>query len=157
MKSESFYKALRSAGTGIGVGILAGIAGTAAITLSQTIEMKITNRKARNGPVKAVEKTLNIHAQEGHTEQMNQQIHWVYGTSWGIVRGLLGITGLNKWVATLIHYTAITSTGMAMAPLEDEEPVSSWDAKTIALDLMHHAVYALAAGFVFDAIYKKNK
>ena len=136
---------------------MAGLAGTAAITLTQMIEMKINHRKPSDAAIKAVEKTLDIHPNAGTRTQFGNRVHWVYGTSWGIVRGLLGITGMGRVLATTVHYVAITGTGMAMAPLEDAEPVMKWDKKTIAIDLFHHAVYAVATGLVFDAIYRKKK
>lgn len=151
-KPSSF---LEKIGTGIGVGIMAGVAGTAAITLSQMIEMKINNRKPGEGPIKAVERTLDIHPNAGTRAQFGNRVHWIYGTSWGIVRGLLGITGMGRVLATTVHYVAITGVGMAIAPLEDVEPVMKWDKKTVAIDLFHHAVYAVAAGLVFDAIRKR--
>lgn len=146
--------ALKKIGTGIGIGIIAGIAGTAAITISQMIERKITNRAPSDAPIKAVENTLYIHPEPGTKEHFGQAVHWIYGTSWGIVRGLLGITGMGKVLATTVHYVAVTGVGMAMTTYEESAPVTEWDKKTIAIDLFHHAVYAVAAGLVFDAIRK---
>ncbi|MEO6830896.1 MAG: hypothetical protein ABI169_01755, partial [Chitinophagaceae bacterium] len=75
-KSSSF---LEKVGTGIGVGIMAGLAGTAAITLSQMIEMKINYRKPSEESIKAVEKTLDIHPNAGTRTQFGNRVHWVYG------------------------------------------------------------------------------
>lgn len=41
---------------GIGIGILAGLAGTVVMTAAQMIEMKISGRKPSNTPYKAVKK-----------------------------------------------------------------------------------------------------
>jgi hypothetical protein len=143
-------------GTGIGVGLIAGLAGTIAITLSQEIEMKITGRAESTGPAKAVEGTLDLRPAPGTEKKLSWEVHWVYGTLWGAVRGLLGITGINKLAATSVHYAAITGTAMAMAPLEGAEPVNKWKPKDIAIDMAHHAVYALTVGCVFDALYNSK-
>lgn len=44
---------LEKAAKAIGIGLMAGLAGTAAITLSQTIEMKLTKRPPSTAPVDA--------------------------------------------------------------------------------------------------------
>ena len=139
------------------VGIMAGLAGTVAITISQMIEMQITERKAGTGPANAVEKTLDIYPEPGTKKRLSQQVHWTYGTMWGIVRGILSAAGINKWVATGVHFGAITGTAMAMAPLEGQKPVKQWTAKEVSVDILHHAVYAMAAGLVFDAIFDSGK
>ena len=147
---------MKEIGTGVGVGLIAGIAGTIAITLCHELEMKITGRAESAGPANAVEKALDIHPEPGTKKKLSWEVHWVYGTLRGAVRGLLGVTGINKWTATLAHYAAITGTAMAMAPLEGAKPVKEWEPKDIAIDLGHHAVYALTVGWVFDAICKEN-
>ncbi len=153
MKNDQLQCSLKKLGTGIGVGIMAGLAGTIAITVSQMIEVQITERKASTGPADAVEKTLDIKPKPGTKKRLSQEVHWTYGTLWGTVRGILSALGMNKWVATGVHFGAITGTAMAMAPLEGQKPVKEWSAKDVGIDLLHHAVYAIAAGLVFDAIY----
>ena len=152
MKKNQAQRSLNKSAETIGAAIMAGIAGTIAITISQMIEMKITDRKAGTGAANAVEKTLQIYPQPGTKKRFTKEIHWVYGTSWGLVRGLLSAFGINKWVATAIHFGAITGAAMAIAPLEGQPPVKEWTSKKIGIDLLHHAVYALITGCVFDAI-----
>jgi hypothetical protein len=156
MKTNKPGSILKTVGTGIGVGLIAGIAGTAAITMSQMIEMRLTKRKAGVGPANAVGKTLKIQAVPGTKHKLSTEIHWVYGTLWGVVRGILGITGAGAAASTAAHFTAITAAGMAMAPLEGQASVKEWSAKEISIDLLHHAVYAVAAGCVFDYIYNSK-
>jgi hypothetical protein len=45
---------------GIGKGLVAGLAGTAAMTASSTLEMKLRKRKGSAAPAKAAEKALGI-------------------------------------------------------------------------------------------------
>jgi hypothetical protein len=141
-------------GMAIGVGLLAGLAGTAAITLSQMIEMKITGRKPSTTPEKAVEKTLDIGAvSEEKKEKVSKEVHWVYGTTWGISRGLMRLAGLKGWVATLTHFSAVWGTSLVMLPaLGLSRPVQEQEVKPMLIDALHHAVYATATGLVVDAI-----
>ncbi|MEX8545984.1 MAG: hypothetical protein V5804_00155 [Mucilaginibacter sp.] len=149
---------LNELGTAIGIGVMAGLVGTAAITVSQMIEMKIDGRQPSSAPVDAVSKVLDMKpTSEEQKAKVSQQIHWVYGTSWGIVRGLISLTGLKGWKATVIHFAAIWGTEMVMLPsLDIAPPATEEDAKTISIDGLHHAVYAVAAGLAFDAIAKRT-
>ncbi len=146
--------ALDELGTAIGVGLLAGLAGTAAITLSQMIEMKITKRKPSVVPEQAVEKTLDVGAvTEEKKEKVAQEVHWVYGTTWGVPRGLIRWAGLKGWPATLAHFSAVWGTSLLMLPaLGLSKPVREREIQATLIDAMHHAVYAVAAGLAVDAI-----
>jgi hypothetical protein len=143
----------------IGKGLLAGLAGTAAITLSQMIEMKITKRQSSDAPVKvASQVTGAAPADESQKEKLNNEIHYAYGTSWGVVRGLLGLAGLKGLPATMVHFGAIWATELIMLPKYDAAPpVNEQEPKTVAIDALHHAVYAVAAGLAYDALDAGSK
>ena len=83
--------ALGALGSAIGRGLLAGLAATAAMTLSQMIEMKITKREASDAPVKVAEDTVGVKpASPEEKQKLSQELHWSYGTAWGVARGLIG-------------------------------------------------------------------
>lgn len=147
-------------GSVIGKGLLAGIAGTAAITLSQMIEMKITKRKPSEATVKVASEVTDVKPVNAEAkEKVSQEIHWAYGTAWGVARGLISLTGLKGLPAAAVHFAAIWGTSMVMLPkFKAAPPVTQEDAKTIAIDGLHHAVYALAAGAAYDALdYQKQE
>ncbi|MDB5130987.1 MAG: hypothetical protein JWR02_736 [Mucilaginibacter sp.] len=147
-------KTLETLGNSIGKGLLAGLAGTAAITLSQLIEMKITKRKPGNAPVKVVSETAGVKpVNAAQKEKAAQEIHWAYGTLWGIGRGLINYAGLKRVPAALVHFGAVWGTAMVMLPkFKAAPPVTEEDPRSIAIDGFHHAVYALVAGLVYDAL-----
>jgi hypothetical protein len=138
----------------IGKGLLAGLAATAAITLSQMIEMKITKRKPSEAPIKVAKQTTGIKpVNVDQKEKVAQEIHWAYGTVWGVVRGLITLTGLKKLPATLAHFGAVWGAAMVMLPkFKAAPPVNEEKAQTIAIDGLHHAVYALTAGLIYDML-----
>lgn len=155
MKSTSHESTvLGELGAAIGKGLIAGLAGTIAITVSQMIEMRITHRRASNAPAKAVKKALHIEASPtGSKDDFSNEVHWVYGTSWGVMRGLLSMAGITGFAATTLHMAAIWGTAVNIQPkLDIAPPLSEWEPKDIAVDLLHHAVYAIVAGLVYDAI-----
>lgn len=141
-------------GGAIGKGLIAGLAGTAAITLSQMIEMKITKRESSDAPVKVASKVIDVQpTSEESKTKVNQEIHWAYGTALGVSRGLIGLTGLKGWKATLVHFGVVWTAAMVMLPSLDAGPSpKEEDPKTIAIDGFHHAVYAVAAGLTYDAL-----
>jgi len=151
--------ALGELGSAIGKGLIAGLAATAAITISQMIEMRITKRKPSDAPVKIAKETVGVKpATAEQKEQLSNELHWAYGTTWGIARGIIGLTGLKGIPAALVHFGAIWGSSMIMLPkFNAAPPVYKEDAKAIAIDGFHHAVYALTAGFVYDALDAGSK
>jgi hypothetical protein len=152
-KSEPSSWFAESAGA-IGKGLMAGAAGTLAITISQMIEMKITKRKPSTAPADAAEKVLDVKPiTEEDKSKFSQEVHWAYGTSWGVPRGILSLLGIKGLPATAIHFATIYSTALIMpSSLKVAPPLKEWSAKEFAIDALHHAVYAIAAGLVFDAM-----
>lgn len=152
-KNETEFVLAEIAGA-IGKGLVAGAAGTLAITLSQMIEMKFTKRKPSEAPAEAAEKILEVKPEtEEDKQQFSKQIHWAYGTSWGLARSFLSLLGLNGLPATAIHFATIYSTALIMpTSLKVAPPLKEWSAREFLIDALHHAVYAVAAGLVFDAM-----
>jgi hypothetical protein len=62
MKSNNFSKSVGAFGGALGKGLIAGLVGTAAITLSQAIERKITGKPTSFAPGDAASKALDIEA-----------------------------------------------------------------------------------------------
>lgn len=144
-------------GSAIGRGLIAGLAGTAAITLSQWIEKKINKKEPSFAPADAACKALGIEASElDKRAKLSREVHWTYGTLWGLPLGLLSLAGISKIPAAAIHFGAIFYTALTIQPdFEVRPPVDEWSKKDIALDALHHAVYVAAANIVFTAINQK--
>lgn len=146
--------AFAEAATAIGKGLMAGGAGTLAITLSQMIEMKITKRKPSTAPADAAEKVLDIKpATEDDKQKFSQEVHWAYGTTWGLPRSIMGLLGLKGMPATALHFATIYTSALAVpTSLKVAPPLKEWSPKEFAVDALHHAVYAIVAGLVYDAL-----
>ncbi|MEO8862239.1 MAG: hypothetical protein ABI358_12485 [Ginsengibacter sp.] len=154
MKNKTHEATMLGAfGAAIGKGLIAGLAGTIAMTISQKIEMKITKRKPSTAPADAVKKALHIAPDKAHKEAFSDGVHYTYGTSWGVVRGLLSLAGLSGFAATSLHMAALWGTAITIEPkLGIAPPVDEWKPKDIGVDIFHHLVYVIVAGIVFDAI-----
>jgi hypothetical protein len=139
----------------IGRGLVAGFAGTAAMTISSTLEAKLRGRAPSSAPARATAKVLGITEFEDPVAEarFNDLSHWGYGTSWGVVRGLLAAAGLSPRTATLAHGAAVWGSAQVTLPaLEIAPPSVFWGAKEIAIDAFHHAVYAAATGIAYELV-----
>ncbi|WP_224999550.1 hypothetical protein [Cesiribacter sp. SM1] len=178
MSDNNFFISLSKVGGALGRGLIAGLAGTVAITISQMIEMQLSGRGSSDAPMKVAGKALGVEPRgkaaletakaednndkqeekleekvEANKEQFSQLMHFAYGTSWGIARGVLDLAGLRGAPASLIHFGTVWGTALLMLPAAGAaKPVTKWPAKQIATDVLHHAVYAAAAGAVYDAM-----
>jgi hypothetical protein len=148
-------KMLPTVADSIGRGLVAGFAGTAAMTISSTLEAKLRGRASSSAPARATAKLLGIKEFEDDVAQarFNDLSHWGYGTSWGILRGLLGAAGLSPKAATAAHGAAIYGAAQVTLPaLEIAPPSAFWPKEEIAIDALHHLVYATATGMAYELI-----
>jgi hypothetical protein len=148
-------KALTKTATAIGDGIVAGFLGTAAMTVSSTIEARLRHRKTSTAPARATAKALGIREFENDIARarFNDLSHWGYGTGWGVVRGLLGAAGMPSAKATAAHGAAVWGSAAVTLPaLDIAPPFVFWEREEVAIDLFHHAVYALATGAAYELV-----
>lgn len=143
----------------IGKGLIAGFAGTVAMTISSTLEAKLRHREFSTAPGQAVKKVLGIRNFESRAaeERFSNLVHWGTGTGWGLVRGLLGTAGLPAKVATPLHYSAVWGSALATLPaLGIAPPVYLWKREDVAIDVFHHLVYATAAGAAYELLDRRG-
>jgi hypothetical protein len=148
-------KLVRTVAEDVGKGLAAGLLGTAAMTVSSTLEARLRGRASSSAPARATAKVLGIKEFEDDlaAARFNDLSHWGYGTSWGVLRGLLAATGMPARTATALHGAAIYGAAQVTLPaLEVAPPVVFWPKEEIAIDAFHHAVYATATGFAYELI-----
>ncbi|HEY5463073.1 MAG TPA: hypothetical protein VIJ95_07445 [Hanamia sp.] len=158
MKECKKQNALAAVGTAVGVGLIAGFAGTVVMTLCQRAEMKKTGRKPSVIPSKAVTEILNIKpVTEDKSREVSTKIHWVYGTSLGLIRGAMSLFGLKGYVASTLHFLIIWGGKSLMLPvLKVTEPVTKEKPRVILTDVFFHLIYVFTTGWVFDCITCKG-
>jgi hypothetical protein len=148
-------KALAKTATTIGDGLVAGFLGTAAMTVSSTIEARLRHRAASSAPARATAKALGIAAFENDLAmaRFSDLSHWGYGTGWGVVRGILGATRMPAAKATAAHGAAVWgSAAVSLPALDVAPPFVFWGREEVAIDLFHHAVYAIATGAAYQLV-----
>jgi hypothetical protein len=143
----------------IGMGLVAGFAGTAAMTISSTLEAKLRGRAPSSAPARATTKVLGISSFEDSVAEArwSDLSHWGYGTGWGVVRGLLDAAGLPPRKATAAHGAAVWGSAQVTLPVLDVAPPAIfWPKEEIAIDAFHHTVYALATGIAYELLSSRN-
>ena len=137
-----------------GKGIFAGVGGTAAMTISSTIEMKARGRPASSTPALAAAKVLGVEpVDEEAKARFSNLVHWGYGSAWGGARGLLAAAGLSGPAATAVHLGAVWGSEQVMLPaLGVTPPLTEWGVKEVAIDALHHLVYAGATGVTYSLL-----
>jgi hypothetical protein len=146
---------LGTVATAVGDGLVAGLMGTAAMTASSTIEARWRGRPPSSAPARATAKALGIAAFEDDRAQarFSDLSHWGYGTSWGVLRGLLGASGLPARKATAAHGAAVWGSAQVSLPALEVAPLSVfWGKEEVAIDAFHHTVYAVATGLAYELI-----
>jgi hypothetical protein len=141
-----------------GKGLFAGVAGTAAMTVSSTVEMKLSGRGASQTPAETAEKVLDVEPEdEGAESRFSNLVHWGYGTAWGGVRGLLDSAGLSGVTATAAHLGLVWGSEQVILPmLNVAAPVFKYGGKATATDLLHHLVYASATGLAYSYLERSQ-
>jgi hypothetical protein len=145
---------LRNVVAETGLGVLAGLAGTAAMTVSTMIEIRLRGRPASTTPAKAASKVLGVKPEgEKQEKRLNYLTHFSYGTGWGAVRGLFGWLGLPAPAASAAHLATVWGTEQVVFPaLSLGPPIPKSGAKETAIDLTHHLVYESVTSATYELL-----
>ena len=154
MGNNSYH--LKSLLPAVGAGLLAGLAGTAAMSIFQKITEKITGNKPDESTVAIAKKILNYYPSKGKELGFANAVTYSYGSANGIIRSLLSFAGTKNFNATAIHFGIISAMVITVEPMLDVAPaLLKRNPEKFALTLFHHALYAVVTGLVFDTIIKK--
>ncbi|SDY81770.1 hypothetical protein SAMN05661080_04703 [Modestobacter sp. DSM 44400] len=145
-------RTLHDAAALAGVGALAGVLGTAAMTLSSVLEAKARGRGSSTTPATAVENALGVEPNsEEHEQRLNNLAHWGYGTSLGALRGLLAAAGLSGPAAAGAHLGVVYGMEQAVLPATGASPPAwTWGGKELGIDVAHHLVYIGVTSAAFE-------
>jgi hypothetical protein len=139
----------------VGRGLAAGAVGTAAMTLSSTLEMKLRGREPSTAPAKAVGRLLGVRPTGRKGEQRFATVaHSLTGVSLGGARGLLDAAGVRRPVTTVPATFAVVMTPeLVVAPaLGATDPPWRWGLVETAISAFHHLVWAGATEAAYRAL-----
>jgi hypothetical protein len=139
----------------VGAGLLGGSVGTLAITGSMQLQKKLQNLKgAEDFPADVVEKVLGITVINKERKiLLASAVHWVYGTTLGLLRSFLVIIGIRGMWASLFH--AIVTQLLAMLLIPKLMGIyEKLELKKTATQFLHHCIYSLFTGLIADNAMK---
>lgn len=130
--------------------LLSTFMGTAAMTVSSTVEMDARGRDPSTAPGRAANRLLGLvgvpELKGPPLHVLSDVTHWLYGAAWGVLFWLLvDGAGLSLAVAGLLFLLIVWGTEQVQLPLLGIAPQSwKWGATEVLIDLWHHLVYAAA-------------
>ncbi|WP_227006246.1 hypothetical protein [Rufibacter latericius] len=141
-------------GKAIVYGLVAGAAGTVAMTLAEKIEQRFTKRPNSYVPAHTLERLLGLPYQpDSQRLGLNWTMHWGQGILMGAFRGLMAVHGFRGPVGSflfmnlrlLADQTQENMTGVGALPW-------TWPRDEQAIDLLHKGIYAFTTGLVADTL-----
>jgi hypothetical protein len=147
-------------------GLVAGAAGTAAMTAYQDLVAKRRHQEQsapkrwKDAPAPAqvgrrmLEGVLGRHVTLEQAPKLGRIMHWAYGTSWGGLYGLVaGTVRTPALPAGGAFGTAVWAASYAeLVPLGIYEPPWKYPVKELALDLSYHLVFGVATAAAFERL-----
>jgi uncharacterized membrane protein YagU involved in acid resistance len=150
-------------------GVAAGVAGTAVMTAWQTAAAKLSpagqasssEDQARNpwdeasAPAQVARRILKgVFKRKVPASQiplLTNVMHWGYGTSWGIVYGLVaGTTGRSRVPDGMLFGTAVwTMSYVQLVPMGLYELPWKYPSRVVALDVSYHLAYGIGVSSAY--------
>lgn len=140
---------------GIGAGLIAGLAGTAAMTLSSKAEARLLKRHAPSPTATVAKNVLGIEkfATPMAEARFADLVHWGYGAGWGALHGVLRSVGLPPKAATAAHYAGVWGGSLVLLPSHDVvPPIFLRGRAEVVAEAWHQLVYATATGFAYELL-----
>lgn len=136
----------------LGIALAAGLAGTAAMTLSQAIEQRLTGQRRPRTAASVAENAAGIETEtEAGRETLSSGLHWLYGT--GLGAALVPLDGVSEPMRSLTFLGGVYGAGLALESLADrEEAPARKDYAQFGADFVHHLVYAGAATLAYNGL-----
>lgn len=135
-------------------GLVAGLAGVAAMTAAEKLEQVITRRPSSYVPAHTLERVLRLPRKpDSERLWLNWAMHWGQGILLGAVRGLMAERGLRGPVGSFLFMnlrllndqTLENATGLGAPPW-------TWPVDEQVIDLLHKGIYAFVSGLAADRL-----
>jgi hypothetical protein len=142
----------------LGRGLVASVAGTAAMTISSTLEMRARGREPSDAPGQAAEKGVRVRILDDRaTGRLARVGHVATGVGLGAARGAIGFAGLREPAASGVFLAvSLTPDAAGLPALGIAPPPWRWPPVEIAASLAHHAVFAVATGAAYAALERSS-
>ena len=143
-----------SVGTVLAAGLVAGLAGVAAMTLAEKLEQAITKRPNSYVPAHTLQRLTGRDPDlRSRPLRWNWAMHWGQGALVGAARAAMACRGLRGPMGSFLFLNLRLA---ADQTLENGTGVGSppwtWPVDEQVIDLLHKAIYAFATGAAADRL-----
>src|SRR3954468_7220413 len=135
-------------------GLVAGLAGVAAMTAAERLEQAVTHRPNSYVPAHTLERLLRLpHKPDAERRGLNWAMHWGQGILLGATRGLMAEQGLRGPVGSFLFLnlrllndqTLENATGVGAPPW-------TWAVDEQVMDLLDKGMYAFTPRVIADGL-----
>lgn len=139
-------------------GMLAGLVGAAAMTLTEKVEQRLTGRPDSYVPAVTLGRLLGISDERSeHSSTLNLAMHFGQGALVGIWRAVMAEGGLRGPLASTAFTGFRLTNDQTLENLTGSgAPPATWPRKELAVDVLHKAVYAFTTGVVADRLAARS-
>jgi len=140
--------------------VVAGAAGTAAMTVAYAVEHRL--RPARQAPLdyddsivpgQIVAGIMRLSEVTAHDdEELGLALRWAYGSAFGVWHGVLRQRTREPEATVVFAITLVTATLTLFPLLGRTPPPWRWPASVMATCLVTHGIYAATVGIVDDLL-----
>src|SRR5436190_9915688 len=143
--------------------VLAGTAGTAALTLAYATERRL--RPRHKGvldyddslvPGQIVASVMHLpHVTDREEHELGMALRWSYGSAFGILHGALRRLIGEPWASAAFGGTLLTATFTLFPLLGRTSPPWRWPADVLATSVATHIVYVVGVAAVDGAVVRR--
>ena len=136
-------------------GALAGLAGTAAMTLAEKAEQSVTHRPDSYVPARTLTALTTHRRLPGAARPLvrNHLMHWGTGALVGALRGVWSASGLRGWRASAWHTSVRLATDQTLENATGVgAPPWTWPRDELVIDVSHKALYSMVTGALTDRL-----
>ena len=144
--------------------VLAGTAGTAALTLTYAVERRLRSKRAPLDyddslvPGKIVASVLHLpHVTAREDQDLGLALRWSYGSAFGLWHGALHTRIDEPWASAIFGGTLMSATLSLFPLLGRTPPPWRWPRDVVATSIGTHIAYVLAVATADDAMRRLGR
>lgn len=136
-------------------GMVAGLAGAAAMTAAEKIEQRLTGRPDSYVPGRVLARLTGRPDRENRG--LNLAMHFGQGALAGVVRAVMAQSGLRgPWASGMFTVVRLTNDQILENATGVGAPPQTWPRGELVVDLVHKSVYGMVTGAVADALAARD-
>ncbi len=134
-------------------GVAAGLAGVAAMTVTEKVEQWLTGRPNSYVPARTLAHLVGLSDPDSDRWSRNMLMHWANGVVLGAARGIMSAANLRGPQTAILHTPLRLSWDQTLENLTGVgAPPWTWPRDELLIDVVHKAVFSLATGAAADAL-----